>query len=75
MYGCRLVKVGEMNQTRLGPVLTLPTTHKKGPLSGALFVYGGEGEIRTLERLPVTHFPGVRLRPLGHLTVRGGIIP
>jgi hypothetical protein len=29
---------------------------------------GGEGEIRTLERLPVTRFPGVRLRPLGHLT-------
>ena len=36
-----------------------------------LAVYGGEGEIRTLERLPVTHFPGVRLRPLGHLTVKG----
>ena len=30
---------------------------------------GGEGEIRTLERLPVTRFPGVRLRPLGHLTL------
>jgi hypothetical protein len=37
--------------------------------------FGGEGEIRTLERLPVTHFPGVRLRPLGHLTLRARIIP
>jgi hypothetical protein len=31
-------------------------------------VYGGEGGIRTLGTLPYTHFPGVRLRPLGHLT-------
>ena len=30
---------------------------------------GGEREIRTLERLPVTRFPSVRLRPLGQLTV------
>jgi hypothetical protein len=36
---------------------------------------GGEGGIRTLERFPVTHFPGVRLRPLGHLTIRARIIP
>ena len=27
---------------------------------------GGEGEIRTLD--PFTRFPGVLLRPLGHLT-------
>ena len=40
-----------------------------------IVAYGGEGEIRTLERLPVTHFPGVRLRPLGHLTVTARIIP
>jgi hypothetical protein len=31
-------------------------------------VIGGEGGIRTLETLPFTHFPGVRLRPLGHLS-------
>ena len=31
---------------------------------------GGEGGIRTLDTLPYTHFPGVRLRPLGHLSVR-----
>jgi hypothetical protein len=30
---------------------------------------GGEREIRTLERLPVTRFPSVRLRPLGQLTI------
>ena len=30
---------------------------------------GGQGGIRTLERLlTVTHFPGVRLKPLGHLS-------
>ena len=30
--------------------------------------FGGEGGIRTLGTLPYTHFPGVRLRPLGHPT-------
>ncbi len=30
--------------------------------------FGGEGGIRTLDTFPYTHFPGVRLRPLGHLT-------
>ena len=30
---------------------------------------GGEGGIRTLDTLPYTHFPGVLLQPLGHLTV------
>ena len=29
---------------------------------------GGEGGIRTLDALPHTHFPGVLLRPLGHLS-------
>ena len=29
---------------------------------------GGERGIRTLDTLPYTHFPGVRLRPLGHLS-------
>ena len=33
------------------------------------FKNGGEGGIRTLDTLPYTHFPGVRLRPLGHLSV------
>ena len=29
---------------------------------------GGERGIRTLDTLPYTHFPGVRLQPLGHLS-------
>ena len=32
-------------------------------------MFGGEGGIRTLDTLPYTHFPGVLLRPLGHLSV------
>ena len=32
------------------------------------FRFGGEGGIRTLDTLPYTHFPGVLLQPLGHLT-------
>ena len=31
-------------------------------------VNGGQGGIRTLDTLPYTHFPGVLLQPLGHLT-------
>ncbi len=34
----------------------------------ALLKYGGEGGIRTPDTLPYTHFPGVLLQPLGHLT-------
>jgi hypothetical protein len=43
---------------------------QKGPVfRQALFVlFGGEGGIRTLDTLPYTHFPGVLLQPLGHLT-------
>src|SRR5580704_11380042 len=49
-------------------------------LSGALRTArakaGGQGGIRTLERLlTVTHFPGVRLQPLGHLSVCGEMSP
>jgi hypothetical protein len=33
------------------------------------FKYGGERGVRTLDTLPYTHFPGVLLQPLGHLTV------
>ena len=35
-----------------------------------LYKHGGEGGIRTLDTLPYTHFPGVRLRPLGHLSAK-----
>ncbi len=34
-----------------------------------LFYNGGEEGIRTLDTLPYTHFPGVLLQPLGHLTI------
>ena len=44
--------------------------YKKAPDNRGLdFLHGGEGGIRTLEALRLTHFPGVLLRPLGHLTV------
>ena len=36
---------------------------------GPFLFIGGEGGIRTHDTLPYTHFPGVLLRPLGHLTV------
>ncbi len=39
------------------------TDHRVGSLK-----FGGEGGIRTLDTLPYTHFPGVLLQPLGHLT-------
>lgn len=32
------------------------------------FEDGGERGVRTLDTLPYTHFPGVLLQPLGHLT-------
>ncbi len=42
---------------------------KKPVLSYELFLEdGGEGGIRTPDTLPYTHFPGVLLQPLGHLT-------
>ena len=41
---------------------------KKSLPKGGLFLDGGEGGIRTLDTLPYTHFPGVRLRPLGHFS-------
>ena len=45
-------------------------TKKKPVLSYELFLkYGGEGGIRTPDTLPYTHFPGVLLQPLGHLTI------
>ena len=45
-------------------------TKKKPAFSCELFFkYGGEGGIRTPDTLPYTHFPGVLLQPLGHLTI------
>ena len=43
---------------------------KKPAFSCELFFkYGGEGGVRTPDTLPYTHFPGVLLQPLGHLTI------
>jgi hypothetical protein len=42
----------------------------KSPAMRGFLLSGGEGGIRTLDTLlTYTHFPGVRLQPLGHLTV------
>ena len=35
----------------------------------AFHLIGGERGIRTLDTFPYTHFPGVLLQPLGHLSV------
>ena len=37
--------------------------------TGSFLKDGGEGGIRTPDTLPYTHFPGVLLQPLGHLTI------
>ncbi len=42
---------------------------KKDVLRRLFLEFGGEQEIRTLDTLPYTHFPGVLLKPLGQLTV------
>ena len=49
-----------------------PLSPTKKPSVAGPFLIGGERGIRTLDTLlTYTHFPGVRLQPLGHLTVRG----
>ncbi len=54
----------------LYPPRWVPHAKKKPVLSYELFLkYGGEGGIRTPDTLPYTHFPGVLLQPLGHLTI------
>ena len=47
--------------------------YKKIQLENAFSaMVGGEGGIRTLDTLlTYTHFPGVRLQPLGHLSFAG----
>ena len=42
--------------------------HKKTPRQRGFFMDGGERGIRTLDTFPYTHFPGVLLQPLGHLS-------
>ena len=51
------------------PRLAVQYAKKKPVLAYELFLkYGGEAGIRTPDTLPYTHFPGVLLQPLGHLT-------
>ncbi len=46
---------------------------QKNRHEGGFLVFGGERGIRTLDTgLPYTHFPGVLLQPLGHLSKSGG---
>ncbi len=55
---------------RLRGIRHIQHAKKKPVLSYELFLkYGGEGGIRTPDTLPYTHFPGVLLQPLGHLTI------
>ena len=61
-----------LNRNLSNPLLgfssTFPTHTKKPPIGGS-FVSGGERGIRTLDTLlTYTHFPGVRLQPLSHLS-------
>ena len=52
------------------PPAVVQHAKKKPAFSCELFFkYGGEGGIRTPDTLPYTHFPGVLLQPLGHLTI------
>ncbi len=56
--------------TGFSPRLAVQQAKKKPVLAYELFFkYGGEAGIRTPDTLPYTHFPGVLLQPLGHLTI------
>jgi hypothetical protein len=50
----------------------LVSGHKKSRQAGFVSFFGGERGIRTLDKLlTYTHFPGVLLKPLGHLSLNG----
>ena len=50
-------------------ILTSTRQTKRAPVGALISLYGGERGIRTLDTgLPYTHFPGVLLQPLGHLS-------
>ncbi len=60
------------SQTLMAYLLAYSKFQKKKKrllLSNKRSEYGGEGGIRTPDTLPYTHFPGVLLQPLGHLTI------
>ena len=64
-------RIPESDRFPATPIDRETDTKKLVSESRFFLFYGGEGGIRTLgTRLGYTHFPGVRLRPLGHLSVR-----
>ena len=48
--------------------------NRRQPAFPVLFRSGGGNGIRTREELPPTRFPGVRLKPLGHPSVRAATV-
>ncbi len=58
-------------RTPVGVLIPCGEYKEKSPYfrTGSHLEYGGEGGIRTPDTLPYTHFPGVLLQPLGHLTI------
>ena len=58
----------QLSNHRILIAIPLLINAKTGPRARFTFI-GGEGGIRTLDAFRHTHFPGVLLRPLGHLTV------
>ena len=63
-----LSPVVEPRSGLLIPLCVQYTKKKPVPSYELFFKDGGEGGIRTPDTLPYTHFPGVLLQPLGHLT-------
>lgn len=61
-------RVQEYSEQAESKVRLIERTKKAAEVSGFFICCGGEGGIRTLEAFRLTHFPGVLLRPLGHLS-------
>ena len=60
---------GEPEGSHLLPASSFTPGIKKPAIESRFFlIRGGGGGIRTLEAFRLTHFPGVLLQPLGHLT-------
>ena len=66
--GCRPLS-NPQSRVLIPPAGVLHAKKKPAFSCELFFKYGGEGGIRTLDTLPYTHFPGVLLQPLGHLTI------
>ena len=61
---------GPVRLNRLDDLGMAGFRHKKTGFREPIFLFiGGERGIRTLDTFRYTHFPGVLLRPLGHLSV------